>query len=166
MGPLCDQTIIVVSRQDVEAKDIGPILPILKRFLESPEVARFYMEKVDIAFDGYNNFKEELHEIPEVRNYVHMLDEQFPFWLFFLSKYMLGLQCIAHCFLSPYLTEEAQTSTHPEELGKLLINRWVPALNHVAQYAGLSDQETDELLNRAIKYFKEGQFKQVNPGDA
>ena len=61
---------MVVSRQEVENKDIEPALSVLSRLITSPDIAREYMGKVDISFDGYNDNKEELFEIPEVRNYV------------------------------------------------------------------------------------------------
>ena len=76
--------ILVISREEVLAEDIEPALGVLKKLTESPEVARSYREKVDIAFHGYDNYAEELFEIPEVRNYMYKLDEQFPFWLYFL----------------------------------------------------------------------------------
>ena len=41
----------------------------------------------------------------EVSNFVCELDQQFPFWLFFLSKRHRGLQCLLFCFLPPFLTE-------------------------------------------------------------
>lgn len=154
--PFSDPLCVIVSRRDVEAQDISSTLTILKRLIESPEIARANMERVDIAFDGYNNTREELDEILEVRNYVYLLDEQFPYWLFLLSKHMLGLQCVMHCFLPPYLTEEAKASIHPEKLEKILVNRWGPAMEHIAKFAGLNDAEIENLAGRATRYIKDG----------
>lgn len=147
---------VIISRAEVEDQDIRPAMSVLRRFLESPQIARNYMENVIIAFDGYNNTGTELFEIPEVRNYVYKLDAQFPFWFYFLSKYYSGLQCIMLCFLPPYLTEEAQHEIFPARLGKLLEARWVPAMNQVCEFAGLAENEIEELTNRMGLYISNG----------
>jgi hypothetical protein len=159
--PLADSLCIVVSRQEVEAGDIQPALSTLKQLIVSPETARAYKEKVDIAFDGYDDYLAELFEIPKVRDYVHALDGQFPFWLFFLSKRHLGLQCLALCFLLPYLTDKAKAETHPKQFEELLIKRWFPAMNAIAEYAGLKEDEVEALTVRAMKYFTEGRSKET-----
>jgi hypothetical protein len=73
-----------------------------------------------------------------------------------MTRHTTGLQCVMLCFFPPHLTEEAQMETHPKRLAQLLENRWGPALNHVAQSAGLSEEATDELLFSSLEYFKTG----------
>jgi hypothetical protein len=119
-------------------------------------VARAYQERVDIGFDGYNEDPRELGEISEVREYVNKLDEKFPFWLFFLSKHFLGLQCIIYCFLPPFLTDSGRAQIHPERLKDLMLRRWLPAMNHVAAYAGLGEVELRRLTDSAIQYARTG----------
>ena len=65
-------------------------------------------EKLDVAFHGYDHDVRELFEIPEIRDYVELLDSQFPYWLFFLTKSGFGLECITLCKMPPDLTEEAR----------------------------------------------------------
>ncbi len=71
---------------------------------------------------------------------------------------MLGLQSLMYCFLPPYLTDEVKVDIHPKELEKLLVNRWGPAMEHILQYAGLSDAEITALALRAQKYFIQGRL--------
>jgi hypothetical protein len=149
---------ILVSRHCVEDQDTGPVLSVFRRLTESPEVARANMERVDISFDAYDNRRDELHEIVEVRNYVYRLDEEFPFWLFFLSKYGLGLQCVMHCFLPPSLTEEAKARIRPKRLEQLLLDRWFPAMNHISQFAGLTGPEIAKLTERVMMYVRVGRL--------
>src|SRR5687767_2404454 len=103
IGPL----LIVISRDEIERQDISGPLTTLKHLIASRENIRANQTNVDISFSGYEGTREELCEIPEVRNYVYALDAQFPFWLYFLSRYFTGLQCIAYCHLLPFLTPEA-----------------------------------------------------------
>lgn len=156
LKPFGDPLIIVITREMVESGNIDSTLEILKRLIESPEIARVNMEKVEIMFDGYDNIKEELCEMPEVRDYIHCLDDKFPYWLFFLTKHMLGLQCVMYCFLLPYLTDKAKAEHHPEALGKLLLNRWGPAMEHIAGFAGLSDTEAEALALSVQEYIEKG----------
>ena len=89
-----DFVTIVVTRQEIQAGNKTNVLESLKTLISSPETARKWFERVDIAIDGYNETREELFEIVEVRNFVQELDDEFPFWLFFLSKRDTGLQCM------------------------------------------------------------------------
>lgn len=144
--------VIVVSRSEVEARDPSSVLDALRALIASPDAARQYCESVDIAFQGYDTVREELFEIPEVREFVHALDEQFPYWLFFLDKSALGLQCVAHCFLPPFLTAEARQRIHREQLADLLSNRWFPAMNQICEWVGFSEEQIERLSNRSVDY--------------
>lgn len=149
-------TNLVISREEVETQDIEPALSFLKRFLVSPDIAKGCMEKINISFDGYNQHRSELFEIDQVRDYVYELDRKFPFWLYFLTKLTSGLQSIMLCFLPPFLTEEARAEIHPQRLGNLLVKRWIPAMNQVSEYAGLTEKEIEELTDRMELYITDG----------
>jgi hypothetical protein len=153
-----DPFIIVVSRSEVEAMNTSATLGALKRLTESPATTRQFVERVDIAFHGYDHTHEELFEIPEVRSFVHQLDEQFPFWLYFMSKQHLGLQCLLLCFLPPFLTEEARSKIFPERIDQLLTNRWFPAMNHICSFVGFSEDRIERLTERAVAYITTGRF--------
>ena len=81
--------------------DTSAVLGVLKQLTGSPQTAWDFVERVDITFHGYDHTSAELFEIPEVRDFVFQFDEQFPFWLFFLSKHHLGLQCLLF-FFTPF----------------------------------------------------------------
>jgi hypothetical protein len=101
----------------------------------------------------------ELFEIPEVRDFIAAIDDEFPFWLFFLSKHALGLQCISKCFLPPFLKPEAQARIFPEKLDDLLSRRWFPAMNQVCAWVRLSESEIEEMSNRSVEYLLMGPLK-------
>ena len=131
---------------------------MLRQLTASPAVAKRFFERVDIAFHGYDDTTQELFEIPPVREFVCKLDEQFPFWLFFLSKHYLGLQCLLFCFLPPFLTDEGRSEIFPARIEQLLTRRWIPAMNLVCEYATFSEQQTMELTNRVMAYITEGRL--------
>lgn len=153
-----DPLVIVVSRAEVESHDTSVAMSVLNQLCTSPQVARGHLERVDIAFHGYDHQADELFEIPAVRQYVQELDNQFPYWLYFLSKRHLGLQCLLHCFLPPFLKEEARNRIFPERINQLLTQRWYPAMAQMCQLTGLSDEQVEQLVDRALKYITEGRF--------
>lgn len=147
---------IVVTREEVDAQDTSSVLEALGALIQSPEQARSLFEQVDIAFHGYNETSEELFEIQEVRNFVNALDEKFPFWLYFLSKTGTGLQCIAYCFLPPFLTKAGKAQHFPKRLNDLLTRRWFPAMNQVCEWTGFSEQQIESLTDRSVEYLLGG----------
>jgi len=151
-------TVIVCPRADIEAGNTSEVNHVLRGLLASPDTARGYKECVEITFDGYDEDPEELFEKVSVREFVKKLDEEFPFWLYFLSKQHLGLQTLLLCFLPPHLTDEARKRIFPNKLSELLSNRWFPALNHVAEYASLRGDEIDAITQRTVEYVYHGPF--------
>ena len=151
-----DFVTIVVTRQEIQAGNKTNVLESLKTLISSPETARKWFERVDIAIDGYNQTREELFEIVEVRNFVQELDDEFPFWLFFLSKRDTGLQCIAYCFLPPFLTQAAKAEIFPQQLDSLLSKRWFPAMNQLCDWVGMQEDDIEMLSDRSVQYLLGG----------
>ncbi|MBM3841438.1 MAG: DUF1817 domain-containing protein [Verrucomicrobia bacterium] len=154
-GPI----MIVISRDEVERGDMTGPLQCLKALLVSRETIRANQTNVDVSFSGYEDTRDELFEIPEVRNYVYALDAKFPFWLYFLSRYFTGLQCITYCHLLPFLTPEARAKHHPQKLAELIERRWGPALFQLCSAVGHTEAEADALLASAMTYFQSGPTK-------
>jgi hypothetical protein len=151
-----DPIIIVISRDEVEGRVAPTSLDALKSCLSSPQRALSLFERVDVAFHGYDNDPWELFEIIPVRNFVSFLDDQFPFWLFFLTKAGLGLQCIMLCMMPPFLTEEGRRTIHPQRLDELLQKRWFPAMNQICGMVGFSEQKIESLSDGVADYFING----------
>jgi hypothetical protein len=152
---------IIVFRTEVEAGDTSSVLHILKSCLSPPERALFLFESVDIAFHGYDDDARELFEIPDVREFVHLLDSEFPYWLFFLNKSGLGLQCLMLSFMPPYLTDEAKKVVFPERLEHLLSRRWFPAMNQICEIVGFSEQQVERLTDHIAEYFIDGPLREA-----
>jgi hypothetical protein len=103
-----DFIFVVVSRKEVYVEGVDEVLGVLHYLATSPEALTTHRERVDIRFDGFNDDPRELWEIPEVRSFVERLDQQFPYWLYFLSRHGTGLLAIVRCFLLPHLKPEAE----------------------------------------------------------
>jgi hypothetical protein len=156
---MVDYIAIVISKRQVETSDYSEIVETLKSLLETPIKAKQFKENVDISFDGYDQDTRELFEIPEVRNYIFDLDNQFPFWLFFLSKFGTGLQCIFYSMMPPFLTSEAKATIFPQKMSEILLNRWFPAMNQICEFVGMNEKEIESLSDRGVSYLTDGVFK-------
>ncbi len=66
-----DLLYVVVSKQDVLSGNTLSTIDVLKTLTLSPEDALRWRERVEIAFDGYNDTQCELFEIPEIRDFVY-----------------------------------------------------------------------------------------------
>lgn len=132
---------------------------VLRQVLVDPEMASKFCEKVDIAFHGYDSDTRELFEIPAVRNFVYELDSEFPYWLYFLTKYGMGLTCILLCFLPPYLTEEGKARIFPQRLSEYLTKRGFPAMNQVCEFAQFTERQIEDLTERVLRYLESGCLK-------
>ncbi|MCL4466055.1 MAG: hypothetical protein M1389_08510 [Chloroflexi bacterium] len=153
-----DPLVVVVSKAEVAAQDPSEALNTLRRLTESPTTAREFVERVDLAFQGWDDRQDELYELQPVRNFVYQLDSEFPYWLFFLSKRHLGLHCVLRCLLPPFLTEEAEAQVFPERISQVLQRRWLPAMNQICDYVGFSETQNRRLTERAYVYVTEGRF--------
>jgi hypothetical protein len=154
-----DFVTIIASKTEVLSGDTQSILDALRALIATQPTALKWRERVDFVIDGYNDTQWELFEIQEVREFIAKLDQEFPFWLFFLSKRDLGLQCIAYCFLPPFLTPEARARIFPERLDDLLTRRWFPAMNQISDWVGMTEAENEAMTNRAVEYLLTGPIK-------
>lgn len=149
-----DYVQIIVPRDEIETGDITPTLAVLAPLLESKRTARAFMERVCIAFDGYNDTTWELFEIPEVRDYVQALDRRFPYWLYFLDKRTSSFDAMWRCFMPPDLTAAAQAEEFPRRLDPLLRNWWTPAMDSICEFVGMSERDHYNLCERYALYFQ------------
>lgn len=156
--------VIIISKEEILSGNVAGTVTLLKRLIETPNIARQHMEKLDIAVDGYNNDQRELFEIHEVREYLLKLNRQFPYWLFFLSKHYLGLQLFAWCVLydlikiSSLMSEEHRKQNMEAGIRALKI-KWFPPMEEMGSFVHLTDLEIQDLKTRSLRYFKEGRIK-------
>lgn len=145
---------VIVPRTDVQACDVGPTVAVLQPFLSDPNRARSLQGTLDLRIAGYDDDPCELFELEDVRAFVHALDLEFPYWLYFSSVHTTSLRMIALCFLPPFLTDEGKRKHFSEDLDSLLERRWIPALEQVASFAQHPQAEFTKMLDEALGYFR------------
>lgn len=145
---------IIVPRADVEAYNVGQTVAALRPFLSAPNRARSMQGTLDLRIGGYDDDTWELFELEDVRAFVHALDLEFPYWLYFSSVHTTSLRMIALCFMPPFLTEEGKKKYFAEDLEALLERRWIPALEQISSFAQHSQSEFREIQEAVVGYFR------------
>ena len=144
-----DSLTLRIKRAWVEASDTAPVIDWLNRFTRSPVEMLRGQEMLSLSFEGFGDVPDELPDLPAVRDYVSLLDREFPFWLFFLSKSTASLAWLLKCLLP----RPADTEDFRAALTTGLDGRWFPAMEKMAADADFEPDEIDELRERAVKYF-------------
>ena len=148
---------IGISRQEVESSDTS-VLSALLRLLDKESAIQF-RERVDIAVYGYDDDPRELYDVPKVRGFIRKLDDEFPYWCYFLSKRGSGLLFILYCFCSPCLMPEARDRIEGEEVAQYLLKRGFPAMNALCEATGCCEAEVKQLTDRVMEYIISGPIR-------
>ena len=150
-----DQQSVVVSRDEVRARDISGVLKTLSPLLTDPGLARRGLESVGIVVDGYGERAEQLWQIPEVRSYLQRLDEQFPYWFYFLDKQGPDLFNVVRSVLPIDFT--------PDKLGERLKDWWLPAVEQITGFAEFDEDATDRIIQRSLTYLRQSSEEWAPP---
>ena len=99
-----EPVVLMISRREVEAKDLASVVSRLKVFLATREDAWRYRGQMTLVVDGYNHDPRELVDIPAVRALLRDLEAAWPYWAHFFNQVddsiKLLLSCVAgHRFL-------------------------------------------------------------------
>lgn len=88
--------VLMLTRPEIESGHHASALERLLVMVETKEAARRYRESLFIVVSGYDSDQRELCEIPEVRQYFLQLVQEWPHWIWFLSR----VQGMVSLFLS------------------------------------------------------------------
>jgi hypothetical protein len=72
-----------ITKQVIDDLDIFEVTIFLNKLLDKP---REFQENLRFGVGGYENDQRELWEIPQVRYFIKILDERFPFWFHFCER--------------------------------------------------------------------------------
>ncbi len=81
-----EPVIILISRRQVESRDMTSVVNELKILLASREDCWLYRGQVSLVVDGYEDDPRELVDIAEVRDFLRNFAVQWPYWGFFFNQ--------------------------------------------------------------------------------
>lgn len=77
--------VLEVSRENIEKGLYAPALDILMVLSDTAENFKLYSKSLVLSVDGYDDDPREIYEIPEIRSFFSQLNDQWPYWLWFLE---------------------------------------------------------------------------------
>ena len=92
-----EPVILMISRRQVESADIASILTKLKPFLADREEAWRYRGQMSLVVDGYDEDPREIVDIPDVRTFLQLLNERWPYWAFFFNQVDDSIKLLGSC---------------------------------------------------------------------
>jgi hypothetical protein len=142
-----------VPYEDIQTGDVTTVLSALQGFLQNRETVINGRGRVTLFFEGYDDDPRDVYDIPEIRRYAKTLDEQFPYWFYFLC---LGggstLQVLSLC-LCRVVKVPGGSKPHPDDFKNFLVSHII-SLNQLCEKFSLGDaikrQVTDEVCAHLV----------------
>lgn len=155
-----EPVILMFSRQRVEACDVAEQLPLLQRLTADRLSALEYCGRISLVFDGYDNDPRELFEIPEVRSYFQRLDEQWPYWFFFLSQADDSIKLLESCLCETIEVIPGVTSIEIEQM-ELSLARHFGAMEKLREKLDLPEETCEEVAEGIISLIRNASVEQI-----
>lgn len=148
----------VISRQEVESGDTGSAMEFLRSLVptDDPHHAWTFKSRLALHISGYDQDPRELFEIPEVGQYLKALDEEWPFWFFFLNQADESLKVLAMCLCSSTDVAPGQTRIDPKDFARFW-ERGVDAMGFLFQTYEYPSADGEALLMQIARFFANGQ---------
>ncbi len=158
MAGVYDPIYLVLSRQQIEVGDTDSALDFLRSLVpnDDPSRALAFKGRVSLHVSGYDLDTRELFEIPEVRRYLQSLDEEWPFWFFFLSQADESLKVLAMCLCSSTAVAPGQTRMDPDDFARFW-ERGVDAMGFLFHTYEYRSADGEALLMQIARFFANGQ---------
>ncbi len=92
-----EPVVLMISRRQVQKRDLASVLESLKPFTAAREDAWLYRGQMALVVDGYNDDPRELVDIPEVRVFLKSLYESWSYWAFFFNQVDDSIKVLGSC---------------------------------------------------------------------
>jgi len=155
---------LVLSRQQVESGDTQEPMSFLQLIIASPDHALEFMGRVSLIVDGYNDDARELFEVPEVRRYVKVLDDQWANWFFFLSQADDSIKILESCLCDTIEVIPGVASIDLEQMERYL-TRHFSALNRLCEALGIPDEISQEISEGVIALIHNASVQKIEADD-
>lgn len=154
--------IFSIDKKDVKNMSVKSVRNFFNHLRSSKELARRAQGRVEITFNGYDEDSRELFEIPEVRQYMPLLDTALPEIFFFAWSHDRAstLRTLVFCqtrilnkkIVSPDGRYKIEIDS--EFVSQFMTRHW-HGLNQMTDWLGISEEENAEICYRLLKTMNE-----------
>jgi hypothetical protein len=142
---------IVIDRADVEAGDIQPVLHVLNTLVTDRATIREHEGRVIVSFHGYDSDPRAIQFIPEIRRFLELLTQAFPYWLHFLPKQGPLLETLMFCLVPVRPAGAGRTRFDLAALSNLLLYQF-GHINRLYEEHDIPDSNNERLTLQVEAY--------------
>ena len=146
-----EPVVLMISRRQVQERDLASVLESLKPFTAAREDAWLYRGQMALVVDGYNEDPRELVDIAEVRVFLKSLYEAWPYWAFFFDKVDDSIKILGSCVCGVAFPGRGAVEMDVEKLGDFL-RRGFHGLNLLFDKHGFPEPDLEVMSLGLAQY--------------
>ena len=159
-----DIAVVQVSRQEIEKGTVGDLVDRLMVFTDDAALAKKFMGRMVLMFDGYNEDPREVTQIPELVAFFVKATDVWPYWLHFLEyDYAHSIQVAINLYIEASPETKAMggviMSSYDKRLAVERIQRLFAAMRVLHEQIDLPGRarlaRTSEVTNYTSAIFME-----------
>ena len=151
---------LMVSRRQVETCDVDEPLQLLCAMTANRHTALEYCGRISLVIDGYNHDPRELFEVPEVRAFFKRLDQQWPYWFFFLSQADESIKLLESCLCETIEVIPGVASIDLDQMERVLA-RHFGAMDRLREELKLPEETCAEIAEGVISLIHNAAVDQI-----
>ena len=139
-----EPVVLMISRRQVQERDLASVLESLKPFTAAREDAWLYRGQMALVVDGYNDDRRELVDIIEVRAFLKSFYEAWPYWGYFFNQVDDSIKILGSCVCGVAFPGSGAVEMDVEKLGEFL-RRGFDGMNMLFDQHGFSEPELEVM---------------------
>ncbi len=142
--------IFSIAYADVCSCDVSAILSALNQFFDLRENIVNAKGQFALVFEGWDEDPRDIYDIPEIRRYMAILDDEFPYWFYFhqLHTGMLKGICLCLCRI-----RKVPGGSNPDPADYAgFMKKHIAALNRLCERYSL-EAARQERTQAVLRYF-------------
>lgn len=158
---ISEPVFLMFSRRQVETSDIDEPLLFLRGLTADPRAALEYCGRISLIVDGYNDDPREIFEVPEVRAFIKNIDQQWPYWFFFLSQVDDSIKMLESCLCDTIEVIPGVASIDLEQMERSLA-RHFGAMNRFCEALNVPEEKIVEISEGIISIIHNASVDQID----
>jgi hypothetical protein len=146
-----EPVVLMISRRQVQERDLASVLESLKPFTAAREDAWLYRGQMALVVDGYNDDRRELVDIIEVRAFLKSLYNAWPYWGYFFNQVDDSIKILGSCVCGVAFPGGGAVEMDVEKLGEFL-RRGFDGMNMLFDKHGFPESEL-EVMSRGFAQY-------------
>ena len=149
-----EPVIILISRRQVESRDMASVVNELKILLASREDCWLYRGQVSLVVDGYEDDPRELVDIAEVRDFLRNFAVQWPYWGFFFNQIDDSIILLGSCVCGKAYPGGGAVEMDVEKIKQFLLDGF-EGMNALFDKHGFPESDLESMSRGLIEVMEQ-----------